>query len=260
MFNALKHDIQACLDRDPAARSKLEVILTYPGFHAMLVYRLSHIIWRRRFRLSSRLLSYFGRMFTGIEIHPGATIGRGFFIDHGVGVVIGETSLIGNDVTLYHDVTLGGIAPSIDSAQQRDVKRHPTLEDDVIVGSGAQILGPITVGRCARIGANSVVLQDVPECATMVGMPAKRVRGEKAKEILDEPRFRAYGTRTDIDDPAERILDALLDRVQGLSMRVEELERQFGEEVLADWDVDDDLDGDDESFDDEPPYGAKGDG
>jgi serine O-acetyltransferase len=251
MFDALKRDIRACMERDPAARSVLEVVLTYPGFHATVVHRMAHWLWRRRFRLLARMLSYAARIVTSIEIHPGAVIGCGFFIDHGVGVVIGETSEIGNNVTLYHDVTLGGIAPSIDSAGQRDVKRHPTLEDDVIVGSGAQILGPITVGRAARVGANSVVLRDVPAGATMVGIPAKRVRGAVARNPDQEPAFDAYGTRLDAADPQQRILDALLDKVQGLSMRVEELERLLGEAEVEEWEEDDGLDPEDDGIEEE---------
>lgn len=258
MFDALKQDIRACMERDPAARNALEVALTYPGFHAILFYRLASALWRRRLRLLARLVSYWGRILTGIEIHPGARIGRGLFIDHGVGVVIGETSEIGDNVTLYHDVTLGGIAPSIDSDQQRNVKRHPTLMDDVIIGSGAQILGPITVGRGARVGANSVVLQEVPECATMVGIPARQIRGRAGREEADAPKFRAYGTDADLPDPQQRILDALLDRVQGLSMRVEELERQLNEAMLAEWDEDDGFDPEEETLDDETPVGSKG--
>ena len=258
MFKALKRDIYACMERDPAARNAIEVVLTYPGFHAMLFYRLAHALWLRRLSLLARLVSYWGRILTGIEIHPGAKIGRGFFIDHGVGVVIGETSEIGENVTLYHDVTLGGIAPSIDSHQQRNVKRHPTLMDDVIVGSGAQILGPITVGCGARIGANSVVLKDVPECATMVGIPAQQIRGRAGREEAAAPKFRAYGTRVDVPDPQQHILDALLDRVQGLSMRVEELERQLNEEALSEWEDEDGFDSEEEALDDETPVGGKG--
>ena len=226
MFDLLKADIAACMERDPAARSRLEVALVYPGFHAILTYRIAHWVWLRGFRLLAKWLAYMGRIVTGIEIHPGATIGRGFFIDHGTGVVIGETAEIGNDVTLYHDVTLGGIAPSVDSDAQRGQKRHPTLGNDVIVGSGAQILGPIVVGSCARVGANSVVLQDVPERATVVGIPAKVVRGKAPEGDLEHPAFQAYGTRADISDPTMRVVEALLDKVQSLSMRVEELERQ----------------------------------
>jgi serine O-acetyltransferase len=235
MFEMLKADIAACMERDPAARSRLEVVLVYPGFHAILTYRLAHWLWLRRFRLLAKWLAYVGRIITGIEIHPGAAIGKGFFIDHGTGVVIGETAEIGNDVTLYHDVTLGGIAPSVDSDAQRGQKRHPTLGNDVIVGSGAQILGPIVVGSCARVGANSVVLQDVPDRATVVGIPAKVVRGRAPEGDPDHPAFEAYGTRADIPDPTMRVVEALLDKVQTLSMRVEELERQ--QNGRADWRV-----------------------
>ena len=227
MLDLLKSDIEACLERDPAARSRLEVMLLYPGFHATLNHRIANWLWIRKFHFLSRLLAYLGRMVTGIEIHPGATIGRGFFIDHGTGVVIGETACIGDNVTLYHDVTLGGIAPSVDSASQRHRKRHPTLDDDVIIGSGAQILGPITIGAGARVGANSVVLQDVQPGATVVGIPARVVRGRASEEEAERLRFQAYGTRADLADPVQRVTDALLDKVQGLSMRVEELERQL---------------------------------
>lgn len=254
MFKILSDDIAACMARDPAARSKLEVILAYPGFHAVVFYRMARFFWRRKFFLSGRVISHIGRMLTGIEIHPGATIGTGFFIDHGLGVVIGETAEIGNNVTLYHDVTLGGIAPSVDTASQRQTKRHPTLGDDVIVGSGAQILGPITVGAGARVGANSVALRDVPAGATVVGIPAKIARGRAPEgETADIP-FAAYGTQADIVDPVQRVIDALLDKVQGLSMQVEELERRVGnpyvskdyvgEDEFNDTESDDEVDGD----------------
>ena len=223
MFKVLLDDIQACMARDPAARSRFEVVILYPGFHAVTLYRFGHWLWHRRFRFLGRFVCQFGRFLTGIEIHPNAKIGRGFFIDHGNGVVIGETSEIGDNVTLYHDVTLGGIAPSVDSAAQRQQKRHPTLGDDVIVGSGAQILGPITVHSCARVGANSVVLRDVPPNTTVVGIPAK-IAG-RAREQHEESRFEAYGTNRDSMDPMEKVTEALLDKVQSLSMRVEELER-----------------------------------
>jgi serine O-acetyltransferase len=232
MFKALRDDIRACMDRDPAARSALEIILAYPGFHAVIYYRISSWLWKRHVYLLARVVSHIGRMLTGIEIHPAAKIGKGFFIDHGHGVVIGATAVVGDNVTLYHDVTLGGIAPSVDSAAQRDQKRHPTLEEDVIVGSGAQILGPITVGARARVGANSVVLRDVPAGATVVGIPAKIARG-RAPEEVDEARFDAYGTRADLSDPVQRVVDALLDKVQALSMRVEDLERQVSEQDEA---------------------------
>lgn len=234
MFKALREDIRACMDRDPAARSVLEVVLAYPGFHAVIYYRLSHWLWRQHLYLVARVVSHIGRMLTGIEIHPAARIGRHFFIDHGHGVVIGATAEIGDGVTLYHDVTLGGIAPSVDSASQRNTKRHPTLENDVIVGSGAQILGPITVGAGARVGANSVVLKDVPARATVVGIPAKIARGQ-APDDVEEAHFDAYGVRAGLTDPVQRVVDALLDKVQGLSMRVEELERQLADQPESGW-------------------------
>ena len=213
--------------RDPAARSRLEVIFCYPGFQALLIYRVSHALWKRGWRMLGRLMSHFGRIVTGIEIHPGAKIGRRLFIDHGMGVVIGETSEIGDDVTLYHDVTLGGVAPSIDSDSQRDVKRHPTLADGVIVGSGAQVLGPITIGKNARVGANAVVTKDVAHCATVVGIPARAVQPRQAE---DNPQFVAYGTPTgDIPDPVARAIEGLLDEVQSLRARIGELEEQVAE-------------------------------
>jgi serine O-acetyltransferase len=224
MFKNLLEDIDATIARDPAARNRLEVGLLYPGFQAALFYRLSNFCWRRGWRLLGRGISQFARWVTGIEIHPGAKIGRRFFIDHGMGVVIGETSEIGDDVTLYHGVTLGGVAPSVDSESQRDQKRHPTLGDGVIVGSGAQVLGPITVGRCARVGANAVVTKDVAPCATVVGIPARSVQPQKRQEE-SEPRFVAYGTPTgDIPDPVARAIDGLLDEVQRLRARVNQLE------------------------------------
>ena len=254
MFKVLGADIRACMQRDPAARSKLEVILTYPSFHAMLNYRLSNWLWRHGFRLLARIVAYMGRIVTGIEIHPGARIGHGLFIDHGVGVVIGETAEIGENVTLYHDVTLGGIAPSVDSDSQRNQKRHPTLQDDVIVGSGAQILGPITVGKGARVGANSVALQDVPPGATVVGIPARVARSRPGVDKAADGRFDAYGTRADLTDPVQRVVDALLDKVQSLSMRVEELEQTAAERRRRNWALGDDFDDLDEDGV-EPPEG-----
>ena len=167
--------LQSVIDRDPAAKSKLSVVLTYPGVKAVLFHQLAHFFSVAKFDLAARIISQSSRFLTGIEIHPKAKIGKNLFIDHGMGVVIGETSEIGNNVTIYHGVTLGGISPSIDSDKQRDVKRHPTLKNNVVVGSGAQILGPITVGENAKIGANSVVTKDVPDNAVMVGVPAKNV-------------------------------------------------------------------------------------
>ncbi|MFC4270757.1 serine O-acetyltransferase [Sneathiella chungangensis] len=231
MFKHISEEITCVMERDPAARTRLEVALLYQGFHAIVLHRVAHWLWERNWRLLARLLSQFSRFVTGIEIHPGAVIGRKFFIDHGMGVVIGETAEIGDNVTLYHDVTLGGVAPSIDSDSQRGVKRHPTLQDGVIIASGAQIIGPITVGKCARVGANSVVLKDVPDHTTVVGVPARAVNASK-KDRLDE-RFAAYGVGNhDLPDPVFKVMDGLLDKVQSLSMRVEELENERREQDL----------------------------
>ena len=167
--------LQSIIDRDPAAKSKLSLILTYPGVKAVFFHRIANFFHLAKFHLVARIISQLSRFLTGIEIHPGAKIGRNLFIDHGMGVVIGETSEIGNNVTIYHMATLGGIAPSINSNNQRQVKRHPTLSDCVVVGSGAQILGPVMIGTHAKVGANAVVTKDVPENAVMVGIPAKNV-------------------------------------------------------------------------------------
>jgi serine O-acetyltransferase len=167
--------LQSIIDRDPAAKSKLSLILTYPGVKAVFFHRIANFFHLAKFYLVARMISQLSRFLTGIEIHPGAKIGKNLFIDHGMGVVIGETSEIGNNVTIYHMATLGGIAPSINSNNQRQVKRHPTLGDCVVVGSGAQILGPVIIGTHAKIGANAVVTKDVPENAVMVGIPAKNV-------------------------------------------------------------------------------------
>jgi len=167
--------LQSIIDRDPAAKSKLSLILTYPGVKAVFFHRIANFFHLAKFHLVARIISQLSRFLTGIEIHPGAKIGKNLFIDHGMGVVIGETSEIGNNVTIYHMATLGGIAPSINSNDQRQVKRHPTLGDCVVVGSGAQILGPVMIGANAKIGANAVVTKDVPENAVMVGIPAKNV-------------------------------------------------------------------------------------
>ncbi|MGE5145757.1 MAG: serine O-acetyltransferase [Candidatus Eiseniibacteriota bacterium] len=210
--------------RDPAARSRLEVALTYPGFHAVMMHRLAHGAWIRGWHLLGRVLSHLGRFLTGIEIHPGARIGRRLFIDHGMGVVIGETSDIGDDVTLYHGVTLGGIAPSVDSHSQREQKRHPTLEDGVIVGSGAQILGPHVVGKGARVGSNAVVIRDVPPGVTVTGIPARVLMArDKTKG------FAAYGMPCDDDlpDPVARAFDSLRTQLTAMSARIEELEAEL---------------------------------
>ncbi|MEX0922980.1 MAG: serine O-acetyltransferase [Rhodovibrionaceae bacterium] len=225
MFKTLREEIDAMMERDPAARSRAEVVFAYPGFQAVMFYRLANACWRRNWYFLGRLISHFGRMMTGIEIHPGAKIGKRFFIDHGMGVVIGETSEIGDDVTIYHDVTLGGVAPSVDSQSQRDQKRHPTIQDGAIIGSGAQVLGPITVGRDARVGANSVITKDVADCATVVGNPG-RVVGPSKKTGEQQP-FVAYGTPVgDLPDPVARALQGLMDEVHSLRGRITELEQQ----------------------------------
>ena len=167
--------LQSIIDRDPAAKSKISLILTYPGVKAIFFHKIANFFAIAKFDLIARIISQFSRFLTGIEIHPKAKIGKNLFIDHGMGVVIGETSEIGNNVTIYHNVTLGGIAPSINSNDQRNTKRHPTLEDNVVVGSGAQILGPIIIKTNSLVGANAVVTKDVPENAVMIGIPAKNV-------------------------------------------------------------------------------------
>ena len=186
--------LESIKKRDPAAKSILSIILTYPGVKAVLLHRVANFFHIAGFHLIARIISQTSRFFTGIEIHPGAKIGRNLFIDHGMGVVIGETSEIGKNVTIYHAVTLGGISPSIDSERQRYEKRHPTIGDDVVIGSGAQIIGPIKVGNGSRIAANAVVVNDVPEYSTMVGVPAKVIKtGNKGK-------FRPYGVDEEVKD------------------------------------------------------------
>jgi serine O-acetyltransferase len=188
--------LQSIIDRDPAAKSKLSLILTYPGVKAVFFHRIANFFSVAKFDLIARIISQFSRFLTGIEIHPGAKIGKNLFIDHGMGVVIGETSDIGDNVTIYHMATLGGIAPSINSNEQRNIKRHPTIGDEVVIGSGAQVLGPVTVGRCAKIGANAVITKDVPEKAVMVGIPAKNVG-------LADSEFKPYGITPDSDTKSE---------------------------------------------------------
>jgi serine O-acetyltransferase len=230
MFKELRDFVRSVMDRDPAARSAFEVLLCYPGVHAVGFHRLAHGLWQLGLTTLARFVSQLGRFVTGIEIHPGAMIGRRMFIDHGMGVVIGETAVVGNDVTLYQSVTLGGTSLA-------KGKRHPTLEDGVIVGAGAQILGPVRVGAGARIGANAVVVKDVAPGATMVGIPA-RSAGEKtpsqpvAAVVAEAPRvpgseFCAYGTpSTDLPDPVARAIEGLCNEVAVLKARVAELEAE----------------------------------
>ena len=224
IFKRLKADLDAFLERDPAARSHLEVAILYQGFHAVVFYRISNWLWRQNLRFIGRFISQIGRILTGIEIHPGATIGCCFVIDHGTGVVVGETAEIGDNVTLYHDVTLGGVAPSVDSAAQIGTKRHPTLGDGVIVGSGAQILGPITVGKDARVGANAVVTSDIPAGVTAVGIPAKVIMPRDKSKVGE---FRAYATTPDgVPDPVQQILDQMRGQMTEMQNRIDELERE----------------------------------
>lgn len=227
IFKKLRGELDAFMERDPAARSRVEIVLCYPGFQAVVIYRLAHALWRRNFRLSGRIISSIGRLLTGIEIHPGAEIGRRLVIDHGLAVVIGETSVIGDDVTLYQGVTLGGTSPAVDSRKQTDHKRHPTLEDGVIIGSGAQILGPIAVGEGARVGANAVVTRDIPRGVTAAGIPA-RVIMPRDKQKAKAREFVAYGTPVDeLFDPVLRNIDGLRGQMAQLAERIEELEERL---------------------------------
>ena len=189
MFENLKKYIESIKARDPAATSLLLIILTYPGVKAVFFHKIANFIWNLKLNILARMISQLSRFLTGIEIHPAAKIGKNFFIDHGMGVVIGETAEIGDNVTIYHGVTLGGISPAIKSSEQVGIKRHPTLEDDVIIGSGAQILGPVLVKSCARIGSNAVVTKDVPKGGIMVGIPAKNISSGTKKT---DPTFVPY--------------------------------------------------------------------
>ena len=219
VFKNLREEIDTILKHDPAARSAFEVALCYPGFHALLFYRAAHFLWRYNWLVFGRFVSQLGRMATGIEIHPGAKIGRRLFIDHGMGVVVGETTEIGDDVTLYQGVTLGG------TTLHRG-KRHPTLEDGVIVGAGAKVLGAFTVGRMARIGANAVVLAAVEAGAAVGGIPARKL-GEEKRVERKPAQFLPYGTPCDeVPDPVARALAAMLAEVQALKSRLDEAERQ----------------------------------
>lgn len=202
MFKKLNEDISAVMERDPAVKSKLEAILCYPGLHAIVCYRISHFFYKKNVFLIARLISQIARFFTGIEIHPGAVIGRGLFIDHGMGIVIGETAEIGDDVTLYQGVTLGGTGKD-------KGKRHPTVHNNVTIGSGAKILGPITIGRNAKIGAGAVVVRCVPPNTTAVGVPAHTTR--KSNEML-----RIDLNHTDIPDPVEMRIRELEERIKNL--------------------------------------------
>ncbi len=220
MFERLKEDIACVFERDPAARTSFEVFTIYPGLHAVMVHRLAHRLWRHDLKWLARVLSNLSRLFTGIEIHPGAVIGRRFFIDHGMGVVIGETAVIGDDCTLYHGVTLGG------TTWQKG-KRHPTLGRDVVVGAGAKVLGPIEIGDGARIGSNAVVVKSVPPGATAVGVPGRII--EPAKDAATQRRadtakrigFDAYGATRDAPDPVANAINRMLDHIHHMDQRME---------------------------------------
>ncbi|MHB8454667.1 MAG: serine O-acetyltransferase [Acidiferrobacterales bacterium] len=222
MFNRLREDVNSVFERDPAARSTLEVLTTYPGLHAVWFHRLTHKLWGWRLFWLARFVAHLARWFTGIEIHPGASIGRRFFIDHGMGVVIGETAEIGDGCTLYHGVTLGGTA-------WKKEKRHPTLGKNVIVGAGAKILGPIMIGDNARIGSNSVVVKDVPAGATVVGIPGHIIatRGDdKARQreaIAKKMGFDAYGQHGQMPDPVAHAIDCILDHLHQVDEKMENL-------------------------------------
>jgi len=211
VLQLIREDIACVFQRDPAARNRLEIITTYPGVHAILLYRIANRLWRRGWRYLARLISYIARIWTSIDIHPGATIGRRFFIDHGSGVVIGETAEVGDEVTLYHGVTLGGVS-------WNKGKRHPTLGDRVVVGAGAKILGPITIGTNARVGANSVVISPVPEGRTVVGIPGKVVQSRSSAANTSN-----YGINLDhhlIPDPVAEAVTCLLERIRLLEQAV----------------------------------------
>ena len=212
-------EIDTIIERDPAAESRLGVIFLYPSFHIMIFYKLANTLWRYNLRFIARLIMQIGRMLTGIEIHPAAKIGCNFFMDHGLGIVIGETTEIGENVTIYQGVTLGGVMPSIESESQRNQKRHPTIGNNVIIGSGAQILGPIKVGDYARIGANSVVSKNVPSNVTVAGVPAREFSKSSKLE-----KFKAYAVSTNEIDQREKTLNLLIEKVKTLEKKIKSLE------------------------------------
>jgi serine O-acetyltransferase len=218
MLKRLKQDIDTYMARDPAAHSRLEVFLCAPGLHAVMWYRVAHKIHRMGFKIIARVLSQFARFMTGVEIHPAARIGERFFIDHGMGVVIGETATIGDDVSIYHGVTLGGVSPI---SSQKGSIRHPQVGDGVIIGSGAQLLGPIEVGDYVRVGSNAVVVSDVESCSTVVGIPARPVRSKKKEE---DHEFRAYAISGKVEDPMMAKMEALIREVEHLKKQVQNLE------------------------------------
>jgi len=228
MFDNIREDIQTIFERDPAARSGLETLIASPGLHAIVLHRMNHWLWNIKLYLLARIGSHLTRFLTGVEIHPGARIGKRFFIDHGMGVVIGETSEIGDDCSIYHGVTLGGTS-------WEKGKRHPTLENGVIIGAGATVLGPITLGTGSRIGSNAVVVKDVPAGATVVGVPGHIVSsGDKTGDDKQAQRhamakkigFDAYGTSKDMPDPVQNALDTILDHMHKVDLEIEDLKQK----------------------------------
>ncbi|MDP2902456.1 MAG: serine O-acetyltransferase [Methylovulum sp.] len=228
MLNRLKEDIACVFERDPAAQSVFEVLTTYPGVHAVIVHRLSHYCWKAGFKWLARFIAYVSRWWTGIEIHPGAEIGRRLFIDHGMGVVIGETAVIGDDCTLYHGVTLGGTT-------WNKGKRHPTLNNGVVIGAGAKVLGPIEIGAGARVGSNSVVLKSVPAGATVVGIPGHIVDPKTKKptigldEVSGKMDFDPYGLTADMPDPIAYAINRMLDHINTLDKQIETMQKAIND-------------------------------
>ncbi len=223
LLSLVYSDLKAAIKRDPAARHVLEIFFTYSGFHATLLHRVCNLLWRLKLKFLARFISNISRIFTSIEIHPAAQIDEGFFIDHGAGLVIGETTVIGKNVTIYQQTTLGGLSPSVDSDSQRNIKRHPTINDNVIVGSGAQILGPVTIGKNSRIGANAVVLKDVPENITYVGVPARKIESKNFSES-----FNPYGMSEGIiDDPNKKSIHALFAEIHKLNQKLDDMRKQI---------------------------------
>ena len=227
MFDTIKEEIQVVFERDPAARSTLETIFTCPGFQAILFHRMNHWLWKKKLYLLARITAHIARFLTGIEIHPAAIIGQRFFIDHGMGIVIGETSEIGDNCSIYHGVTLGGTTWS-------KGKRHPTLEDDVVIGAGAKILGPITIGQGSRVGCNAVVVNDTPPGSTVVGVPGHVIvkRDDEDKSAQREAMakkigFAAYAESKDMPDPIQNALDAVLDHMHKTDQELEELKKKL---------------------------------
>lgn len=226
MFSTIKEEIDVVFERDPASRSVLETILTCPGFQAIVMHRLNHWLWKKKLHLLARMTAHISRFLTGIEIHPGAVIGRRFFIDHGMGIVIGETAEIGNDVSIYHGVTLGGTT-------WNKGKRHPTLKDNVVVGAGAKILGPITIGEGARIGCNAVVVKEIPAAATVVGVPGHVVvkkddasKSAQREAMAKKIGFTAYAESKDVTDPIQSALDSILDHLHEVEAELKELKKE----------------------------------